>query len=70
MLSQKLHFMFGSPQGTGSPKSSEIKCLGHNSMAEKGPHAHWSNYKDLLAGFVEYLHLRIGSFAVTDFTVG
>lgn len=70
VLSQKLHFVFDSPQGTASPKFSEMNCLGHNSMAEKGPHAHWSNYKDLLAGLLGYLLPRFGSFAVTNLTVG
>lgn len=69
VLGQKLHFTLSSPRWTRFPKnffrlsSTEVKCLRHSSMEERGWQADWNNYKDLSAGFIGCWHPRVGNSA-------
>lgn len=68
MLGQKLCYMFCSPQRTGFPKnlfgssSTQMKCIRHSSMTVRAQWVDWRNYNNLTAGFVRYLHPKVGSF--------
>lgn len=69
VLSQKPHFTFSSPQWTSFPKnffepsSTEVKCLKHSSMAERGRQVDWNNYKDLSTGFIGHWHAKVRNSA-------
>lgn len=69
MLGQKLCYMFCSPQSTSFPKnlsgssSPKMKCIRHSSMTVRPQQVDQINYNNLSAGFVVYLHPKVGSFA-------
>lgn len=68
MLGQKLCYMFCSPQRTSFPKnlfgssSTKMKCIRHSSTTARAQQVDWSNYNNLSAGFVGYLHPKVGRF--------